>query len=78
MDETKVYEMLGAKIRDLRDRAGMTQSQLAANIGVKQGFIGSVERGGKVSLHRLYQILDALGYDLSFVVAGVMSHRNDR
>jgi len=66
MDETKTYKLLGAKIRELRDKAGLTQTQLAENIGVKQGFIGLVERGEKVSLHRLYQILDALGYDLAF------------
>ena len=66
MDEKDLYSTIGKKVYELRQSSGLTQSELAQKIGVTQGFIGSVEKGDKLSLSRLQQILDILGYEFSF------------
>lgn len=35
----------GEKIKELRTSKGLTQTQLAATIGITQGFLGLIERG---------------------------------
>ena len=65
MEEREVYMTVGKQISELRQQAGLTQMEIAKKVGVKQGFICSVEKGEKVSLSRLRQILDVLGYDFT-------------
>ena len=66
MGEKEFYTTIGRKISELRQSSGVTQSELAQKIGVSQGFIGSIEKGDKLSLSRLQQILDILGYEFNF------------
>jgi transcriptional regulator with XRE-family HTH domain len=66
MEEKELYTTIGKKIYELRQTSGLTQTELAQKIGVTQGFIGSVEKGDKLSLSRLQQILDTLGYEFKF------------
>ncbi len=35
----------GSRIREIRHRQGLTQSQLASNAGLNQGYLSSIERG---------------------------------
>ncbi len=35
----------GSRIRAIRHRQGLTQSQLASNAGLNQGYLSSIERG---------------------------------
>lgn len=39
--------MQGSELRALRDAAGMTQGELAAQMGMSRGYIGELERGEK-------------------------------
>ena len=66
MNEKDLYTSIGKKVYELRQSSGLTQAELAQKVGVTQGFIGSVEKGDKLSLSRLQQILDILGYEFSF------------
>lgn len=66
MNEQFSYENIGQKIKELRQKAGISQTDLAQKIDVKPAFISLVEKGDKISLSRLQQILDVLGYEFSF------------
>ena len=54
--ETKgIAGVIGTNIRRYRDKAGLTQAQLAEKIGVGNAFISRVERGSKLmKLEKLY------------------------
>ena len=54
--ETKdLAAVIGTNIRRYRDKAGLTQAQLAEKIGVGNAFISRVERGSKLmKLEKLY------------------------
>lgn len=51
----------GDEIRTARQRAGLTQQQLATQIGVSQRTIGNWERGETVPQRHAARILDVLG-----------------
>ncbi len=42
-------ERLGARLRNLREDAGLTQTQLSKETGVSQNYISSLERGAVAS-----------------------------
>ncbi len=41
------YRQLGVRVRQQRELNGLTQSQLAKQVGVSSSFIGHIERGEK-------------------------------
>ena len=47
-------------LSEFRDRAGLTQQQLASMIGVNQSTISYYERGGNIDSRRLKALTDAL------------------
>ena len=54
---------LGARIRELRDQAGLDQSAIAAALGLQQPDVSKIERGERsVSATELFRIADALGF----------------
>jgi transcriptional regulator with XRE-family HTH domain len=54
----------GEKVRRLREAAGLTQTQLAARLGVTQGRIGHLEQGRRpLNLETLHALALALGHD---------------
>ena len=58
-------EKLADKCRELRENIGMTQEDLAKNIGVSSSMISKWERGKiHLSLERIMQVLNALGYEV--------------
>ncbi|MBV1854537.1 helix-turn-helix domain-containing protein [Catellatospora tritici] len=58
------YEDFGRRVRVAREKAGVTQGQLAARIGLTRSSIANLEAGRqKVLLHALYGICDALDLD---------------
>ena len=54
--------VLGQALRELRHRAGMTQEQLAARLGVDATFVGRLERGKRgARWHTVRRVVHALG-----------------
>ena len=59
------YVILGHALLALRDRAELTQEQLAARVDVGATYISQIENGHRgVRWHTLLRFLSALGADL--------------
>ena len=57
---------LGARIRQLRDREGWTQAEMAEKVGIDRSFLADVERGKRnISILNLALIADGLGVTLA-------------
>lgn len=55
MDESFLYERLGALIKKNRLRCKMTQSYLAKRVGLSRGSIANIESGSqRILAHQLY------------------------
>jgi len=64
-DSAADYVTLGRALRALRDRAGLTQEQLAGRVEVGATYISQVENGHRgVRWHTLLSFLAALDTDL--------------
>jgi transcriptional regulator with XRE-family HTH domain len=56
--------IVGANVRSLRQRAGLTQEQLAFEAGIDLTYVGGIERGRRnPSLLVMVSIADALKVD---------------
>ena len=61
VNETLLYGTIGGKIRQQRSKLGVTQGQLAKEVGVLRTSITNIEAGRqKVPLHLLYKICATL------------------
>jgi len=61
----KIYRQVGARIRTIRKKAGLTQAQLGERAGITPDYLGRIERGqGAVTLETLSHIASALGAPL--------------
>lgn len=58
---------IGALIRRHRERAGLTQAQLAGRVGTRQATISKAEAGHPIANFTLFKILAAL--DLELLIA---------
>ncbi len=57
---------IGVVVRELRDRAGLSQEHLSADCGFDRTYISRVERGIiNPTISRLWRIADILGIPLS-------------
>jgi len=57
-----------AVVRELRDQAGWTQSELAAKAGVSRSFIADVEAGkASVESSKLFDVFQALGFEIALM-----------
>lgn len=65
---TDIKAPLGDRIRELRERRGLTQGQLAIASGISKVFLGTVERGEKAatveSLEKIARGLDVAPHEL--------------
>src|SRR5438105_370867 len=57
------HDMLGAQLRELRERAGLTQQQLATRAGLSWSTVAHIEQGRKPDLRvsTLVRLAGALG-----------------
>jgi transcriptional regulator with XRE-family HTH domain len=57
-----VLQKFGERVRDTRERQGLTQEQLAGRAGLDRSYVGGVERGEhNISLSNILKIARALG-----------------
>lgn len=61
--------ILGEKLRNERQKAGLTQEQLAERIGTKKTYISRVENGhADIQVSTLFKIFQGLGRRVSFTI----------
>jgi transcriptional regulator with XRE-family HTH domain len=67
---------VGARLRECRIMAGLTQAQLAELIGIAYQQEHKYERGiNRIAAGRLYQIASVLGVDVGYFYEGFQSER---
>jgi transcriptional regulator with XRE-family HTH domain len=67
--------VLGRALRELRDKAGLTQGELAARMGIDLTYVSRVERGKRgVRWHTVLRFLRALDAKLGELTAAVEKH----
>lgn len=60
-----ILQRLGARIRDLRTKSGLSQSRLAELAGINDKYLGEVERGtNNISVRKLTLIAQALSMEV--------------
>jgi transcriptional regulator with XRE-family HTH domain len=65
---TTTHEKLGIRIKELRKKLGMTQEDLAFQVGVDRSYMGFVERGEKnPTLAKLTKIAKSLKVSLALL-----------
>lgn len=68
MNEQELAVAFGLKLRQMRKKAGMTQSELAEKTGMTRVYMGLIERGEtSITLEKVYRLAEALDceiYDL--------------
>jgi len=69
--------LLGRALRELRHKAGMTQEQVAEQLGADATLVSRIERGTRgVRWHTLQRFLRVLGADLHELARAVDSSKN--
>lgn len=64
----KVLSAFGLKVRELRNKQGLSQEALAAKCNLDRTYISGVERGKRnISLMNIHLIADSLGVSVSFL-----------
>ncbi len=57
-----LYQQIGRSLRNRRETAGLTQTELAARVGLSRTSVTNIEQGRQhLTLHVLYAFADALG-----------------
>ena len=68
----------GYRIRTLRKRHGLTQDQLAAQLGISTNHLGMLELGKRgVSLDLLVQLAECLNVSVDFLLNGAVSRSRE-
>lgn len=63
------YNQLGARVREKRQRLGLTQEQLAELCNISPSYIGIIERGDKkLSVETLVKLSRILGVSTDFLL----------
>ena len=74
INENRLYEILGQRLRELREKVGqgsarLTQAGLADKVGLERTSITNIEKGSqKVPLHVLYKMCESLGAEINEVL----------
>lgn len=65
LDSKECHIMFGKYIKEIRERKGINQREIAEKMGVSQVFISYIERGERdVDLAFAFRLCDAVGTDM--------------
>ena len=74
--QPKEYKVVGAALASARERAGLTQQQLAKLLRKPQSFVSNYERGQRrIDVLELLRIVEALRGDARVVFADIVRRR---
>ncbi len=78
MDQSaRTAKQIGAIVRRARRNAGLTQTDLAGRVGLRQATISRLEKGeSETKLGTLLDVLGALGLEITIARRGKTSTRN--
>lgn len=66
MNEKDFYIWAGKRVKEMRNLVGITQDELSQKTGIDRTLISKFENSGKkISMFRVKQILEAMGYSLA-------------
>jgi transcriptional regulator with XRE-family HTH domain len=75
--QPKEHEVVGAALAAARERADLTQTELAKLLGKPQSFVSNYERGQRrIDVLELLRIVEALKGDAQAVFADIVAGRN--
>lgn len=69
-DTYNIGMSIGSRVREARVRAKLTQGQLAAKVGIKQGSLSELETGESVKTTHVVSLAAALGVDALWLETG--------
>jgi transcriptional regulator with XRE-family HTH domain len=68
-DISKLYKIIGRRLKQRRKELGMTQSELAETIGHLRTSVANIEAGRqKAPLHVLFTLSNELGIELASII----------
>jgi len=69
VDETRLYQIIGTRLKQRRSELGITQAHLAAAAGVLRTSVTNIESGRqKPPLSLLYKLCEALDAEVAAIV----------
>ncbi len=69
MDSSKFREDVGKRIKSIREKAGLTQADVAKKVGMNINYFAVIERGEVTTTpENLAKISKALGVDISEII----------
>ncbi|MBP3924508.1 helix-turn-helix transcriptional regulator [bacterium] len=72
MTEREIVVIFGQRLKRAREKANLTQAELAEKVGVSTNFIGMVERAERnTKFANVYNLITALGYTLESFFEGL-------
>jgi transcriptional regulator with XRE-family HTH domain len=72
--KSNLLSRFGARVREARQKLGISQEELAARCELHRTYIGGIERGERnISLQNLFKIAEALEATASSLLQGLKS-----
>jgi transcriptional regulator with XRE-family HTH domain len=73
-EQTTLSEKMGMKLRELREKSGLSQHNVGKRIGISRQAIHSIETGQtRLTMERFKRVLNALGYDFEIAISKLAS-----
>lgn len=68
------YKRLGKRIREERQKLGLTQAKLAEDVDISDTYMGAIERGERsLTLDTLVRLVNRLGVTVDYMLADSVS-----